>query len=373
MFAVWVPELPFQIVRLHEPRLAGRPLAFRSPETGRVPLLWMVDRIARKAGLEPGVPVDIALHQDPGLVILDPAPSTWMDARACLGRHLLAYSPLGRLGRFGEGFVDLRGTERLHGPSLDAAERLRQELHQAVGWQAHGGLSQSLSASRLAAKAEDQIRLIETGAEAPFLAPFPLGALPSLEVRSRERLQHFGLHRIAQVQPMELQALGRIIPPSEAFQVLRQARGEDQDRLPLLEVVRASETLRKTIMPPAHKHDLGLASWTWAAAWAWRLDGRFIHRLRLSWWDVDDLHHEMPFNLSGEDLWTSCRDLELRFLAGATRRVLIQRMELEAWLGPMPAVQALLVEDQVQKRLALEATALRLHRRYGHQALRQGA
>ena len=333
MLAVWVPELPFQLARQRESDLVGRPLGFRSPDQGRTPRLWMVDRIARKAGLEPGIPVDVALHQDPGLVVLDPAPSTWMDARACLGRHLLAYSPLGRLGRFGEGYVDLRGTERLHGPVLDAAERLRTDLQREAGWSAHGGLSQSFSASRLAAKAEDQVRLIEAGQEAPFLAPYLLGVLSALEARSRDRLQHFGLHRVAQVQPMEVTAVGRIIPPAEAFQVLRQARGEDQDRLPPLETVQASETLRKIILPPAHKHELGLASWVWEAAWAWRLDGRFLHRLRLSWWDVDDLHHVLPFALGGEDLWGCCRDLELRFMADATRRVLIQRVELEAWLG----------------------------------------
>jgi hypothetical protein len=333
----------------------------------------MVDRIARQAGLEPGLPVDIALHQDPGLVVLDPMPSTWMDARACLGRHLLAYSPLGRLGRFGEGFVDLRGTERLHGPVLDAAERLRMDLLKVDGWSAHGGLSLSLSASRLAAKAEDQIRLIGAGQEGSFLAPYPLGALQALEARSRVRLQHFGLHHVAQVQPMEVNALGRIIPPPEAFQVLRQARGEDQDRLPPLETVQASETLRKIIMPPAHKHHLGLASWVWEAAWEWRLDGRFVHRLRLSWWDVDDLHHVLPIGLNGEDLWGYCRDLELRFMAEATRRVLIQRLELEAWLGPTPGTPLLLAEDSVRKRLALEATTLRIHRRFGQQALRLGA
>ena len=64
-------------------------------------------------------------------------------------------------------------------------------------------------------------------------------------------------------------------------------------------------------VPPAHKHELGLASWVWEATWAWRLDGRYLHRLRLSWWDVDDLHHVLAFCLNGEDLLACCRDLEL--------------------------------------------------------------
>ena len=373
MLAVWVPELPFQLARQREAGLSHRPLAFRSHEAGRTPRLWMVDRISRKAGLEAGLPVDIALHREPGLVVLDPVPSTWMDARGFLGRHLLAYSPLGRLGRFGEGFVDLRGTERLHGPAIDAAERIRIELQRAAGWTAHGGLSASLSASRLAAKAEDQVRLIEQGQEAPFLAPYVLGALPALGARSEDRLQQFGLHRVAQVQPMSVAALGRVIPPAEAFQVLRQARGEDQERLPFLEVVQATETLRKVVLPPTHKYDLGLAAWIWEAAWGWRLEGRFVHRLRLAWWDIDELEHFLNLCVTGEDLWACCQDFERQFQTAATRRVLIQRLELEAWLAVTPGSPVLIVEEPVRKRLALEATAMRIHRRFGQQALRHGA
>lgn len=373
MLAVWLPELPFQIARLQEPGLVGRPLGFRSPEAGRTPRLWMVDRTARRAGLEAGLPVDVALHQDPGLIVLDPAPTIWMDARTVLTRQLLAYSPLGRLGRFGEDFVDLRGTERLHGPELDAAERIRRDLQRGIGWEAHGGLSRSLTASRLAAKAEDQVRLVERGAEGPFLAPFSLGSLPALEARSRERLSHFGLHRIAQVQPMDAFALGRLIPPAEAYQVLRQAKGEDEDRLPAMEVDHRTESVRRIVLPPAHKHELGIAAWVWGLVWAWRLDGRYLHRLQFAWWDVDDAHHMLKVTMAHGDLWGWSQDLELRFMAEATRRILIQRLEIEAWLSPQPAAVTLILEDEAKKRLALEAAALRLQRRYGHPVLRRGA
>jgi DNA polymerase-4 len=332
----------------------------------------MVDRQAKRQGLEPGLPVDVALHRDPGLVVLEPVPSTWMDARAFLGQQLLTFSPLGRLGRLGEGFVDLRGTERLHGPALDAAERFRRELRARVGWETHGGLSRSLSASRLAAKAEDQVRLVEDGAEAPFLAPYPLGALPSLEARSRERLRTFGLHQVGQVQPMEVAVLGRLIAPPEAFQVLRQARGEDQERLPFLERPKASESLRQVLHPPLHKHEIPVASWLWEAAWEWRLSGRFLHQLQLRWWDFDEALHHLNLTFRGEDLWAFSRELEIQFQAHATRRVLIQRLELEAWMGNAPAAMPLVLEDAAQKGLALEAAALRIHRRYGAGAIRRG-
>lgn len=372
MLAVWIPELPFQLARLREPALVGRPLGFRSPQTGPTPRLWMVDRQARSAGLEAGMALDVALHQDPGLVVLEPAPSSWMEARAFLSGRLLTYSPVGRLGRFGEGFVDLRGTERIHGRFLDAAEHLRRDLQASAGWEAHGGLSRSLAASRLAAKAEDQVRLVEEGAEAAFLGPYLLSALPALEARARTRLNHFGLHRVRQIQPMDLAHLGRVIPAPQAFQVLRQARGDDQEQLPLLEVAPSSAVVQRIHNPPRPKHDLALGAWILEETWTWRLDGQFLRRIRLHWWDEDDQVHRFDLPFEGEDLHSFSRRVEARFVAEATRRVQIQRVELEAWLGSSPSATPLLVEETTQKRLKLEATALRLHRRFGVAALHLG-
>ena len=62
----------------------------------------------------------------------------------------------------------------------------------------------------------------------------------------------------------------------------------------------------------------------------------------------------------------------LRGLIGLTL-LAMAGLELEAWLGPAPAAQALLVEEAVAKRLAIEATALRLQRRFGHPVLQRGA
>lgn len=372
MLAVWCPDLPFQLARLREPGLASRPLAFRDPAAKRTPTLWMVDRRGREAGLQAGMPMDLALHRDSGLVVLDPVPSTWLDARAFLGQRLLSFSPSGRLGRFGEGFLDLRGTERLHGPALDAAERIRRDLQRSAGWDAHGGLSRSLTASRLAARAEDQIRLVDDGTERPFLAPHRLGVLPALDTRGRDRLQAFGLHRVAQLQPMAVPDLARLLPATTAFQVLRQATGEDQERLPDLESLPRSETVFRVLHPPQPKHDAGVGPWIHATIWAWRLDGRHLRRLALRWWDEDDAPHSLDQPFQGEDLRSFSQTIEGRLMLMATRRIRIQRLEAEAWLGDAPAVAPLLMEASTEKRLRLEATAMRLQRRFGPDALHAG-
>lgn len=372
MLALWCPDLAFQLARQREPALVGRPLAFRDPVSRRTPTLWMVDRLAKRSGLAAGMAMDLALHRDPGLVVLDPVPSTWMEARAFLGQRLLKFSPSGRLGRFGEGLLDLRGTERLHGPPLDAAERLRRDLLEAAGWTAHGGLSRSLTASRLAAKAEDRVRLVDEGTERAFLAPHALTVLPALDRRASDRLHAFGLDRVGQLQGMEVPDLARVVEAGTAYQALRQAMGEDQERLPELESTPSSELVFRVMNPPLPKHEIGLGAWALGVVWGWRLDGRHLRRVALAWRDEDEKQHTLTLTFGGEDLRSFAVELEQQFIREAVRRVRIQRLELEAWLGASPAASPLLLDPALEKRLRLEAVQLRLQGRFGSTAIHAG-
>ncbi|MBS0175518.1 MAG: hypothetical protein JSR64_15865 [Nitrospira sp.] len=372
MLALWCPDLPFQLARQREATLAGRPLAFRDPTSRRMPTLWMVDRLAKAAGLSAGLSLDLALHRDPGLVVLDPVPSTWMEARAFLSQHLLTFSPSGRLGRFGEGFLDLRGTERLHGPALDAAERVRRDLRAKAGWSAHGGLSRSFTASRLAAKAEDLIRVVDDGAERAFLAPQGLKVLPALDARARERLHAFGLSKVAHLQPMAVADLGRVIPAPTAYQVILQATGADQERLPDLEAIPSSETVFRILNPPQAKHDAGVGPWIYRTVWGWRLDGRHLRQVSFSWRDEDEVPHAFRMAFDASDLRSFSQGIEARFLREATRRVRIQRVDLEAWLGAAPAAAPLLMEATTAKRLRLEAVQMKVQQRFGGSVLHLG-
>lgn len=71
-------------------------------------------------------------------------------------------------------------------------------------------------------------------------------------------------------------------------------------------MARISETVHRTVVPPAHKHDLRIASWVWEIVWGWRLDGRYLHRLHLAWWDVDDSAHALHRAMTTEDLCGCC-------------------------------------------------------------------
>ena len=81
-----------------------------------------------------------------------------------------------------EAYLDLSGTERLHGPSIAAAHKLLSEITRTTGFPCSGGLA----STRLVAKvASDQAKprgllCVPAGAEAIFLAPLGVRRIPGI-------------------------------------------------------------------------------------------------------------------------------------------------------------------------------------------------
>jgi hypothetical protein len=359
---MWVPELPFQLACQREGSLRERPLAFLSPQPGRTPALWLVNRLAKAAGVAPGDPMDQALRRLPGLRVLDPAPQTWWEAQASLGDFLSRWSPQGLLGRMGEALLELRGTHRLFGPPQDAAIRIQRELASSVGWASHGGLSQSATAARLAAHLERSLELVDEGSEQTFLAPQPLVRLPDLTPRIQWRFHRLGLRRFGDLQPVPLPTLAQLMPEPEARRVLAQARGEDRPRLPLLADAPGESRHPWRLEPPRLPEEVFLASWCLERLWS---EGRSPRTLALRWWDVDGARHQ--WTAAGDDLALPPLELvqviERAFRRLSTRRILVHRLELHMAWG-LGRARSLFEPPRTAKLGALEVALARLRRRY---------
>ena len=362
MLALWVPEMPFQLACQREPGLRDRPLAFVSADGGKLPCLWLVNRLAKREGLRPGDPMDHALRCLPGLRLLDPEPQTWWEAQGCLGDFLTRWSPQGQLGRMGEALVELKGTEGLFGPAQDAARRIRRELATGIGWISHGGLSGSATAARLASRLERELERVEDGFEAPFLAPHPLRQLPDLSPRLRWRFHRLGLYLLGDRQPMPLPVLSQILPESDARKVLAQSRGEDHPRLPLLSDLPGESRHGWRLEPPRLPEEVFLGSWCLERLWS---EGRSPRFLCLRWWDVDGVPHRWladPEDLAQAPLALAPR-VEQAFRRLATRRILVHRLELHlAWGLGRP--RSLFASPHSARLDALEPALAKLRRRY---------
>ena len=362
MLAMWVPELPFQLACQREGELRERPLAFLSPQGGRTPSLWLVNRLARAEGVAAGDPMDQALRRVPGLRILEPAPQTWWEAQASLGEFLSHWSPQGLLGRMGEALLELRGTHHLFGPPPDAALKIQRELAARAGWASHAGLSQSATAARLAAHLERRLELVRDGFEPTFLAPHALGRLPDLGPRLRWRFHRLGLRCFGDLQPVPLPTLAQLMPEPDARRVLAQARGEDRPRLPLLADPPGESRHPWRLEPPRLPEEVFLAAWCLERLWS---EGRSPRTLALRWWDVDGELHR--WSAGADELalppLALAQVAERAFRRLSARRILVHRLELHLAWG-LGRCRSLFEPPLAAKLGALEPALARLRRRY---------
>jgi DNA polymerase-4 len=367
---MWVPEMPFQMACQQDGGLKDRPLAFLSPGPQRTPCLWLVNRQARAEGVAAGEPMDQALRRLPGLRVLDPAPQTWWEAQATLGEFLQHWTPQGLLGHMGEALLDLAGTDRLFGSTVDTAARIQRELVRETGWTSQGGLSLSATAARLAAREPAPLEVVPEGSEQVFLAPQPLGRLQDLTPRVRWRFHRLGLRRLGDVQPVPLPTLSQLMPEAEARQVLSRVRGEDRPRLPMLADPLGESRHPWRLEPPCLAEEVPLAFWCLDRFWN---DGRSPRQLCLRWWDVDGEAHrwQAPADALAQPPLALAPLVEAAFRREARRRILIHRLELHLAWG-LGRARGLFEAPEIARLGALEPALARLRRRFPDQPVLPG-
>ena len=104
-----------------------------------------------------------------------------------------------------EAYVDLTGTERLHGPALKAAHSLHEEVRKATQLRCSLGLA----SSRLVAKvSSDQakpngILYVLPGQEARFLAPLDVRKIPGVGKKTEAELHRIGIRRVGDLANLE--------------------------------------------------------------------------------------------------------------------------------------------------------------------------
>jgi DNA polymerase-4 len=122
---------------------------------------------------------------------------------------LTEYSPVVEMASIDEAYLDLRGTARLHGPPLAAANSLLRAIRARTGLPCSGGLA----ATRLLAKvASEQAKprglvWVAPGSEESFLAPLSVRNIPGIGKVTESALNALGIQTVAQLQQIPLETL----------------------------------------------------------------------------------------------------------------------------------------------------------------------
>ncbi len=183
---------------------------------------------ARKYGIHSAMPLRTAGRLCPHAVFLDghhEKYGEWSDRVATI---LAKFSPIVEMVSIDEAYLDLAGTERLHGPPLAAADKLLRTITRITSLPCSGGLA----TTRLVAKvASDQAKprgllWVPAGCEQRFLAPLPVRRIPGIGEITERALRALGIETVEQIAAVAQEKLEKIFG-QWGTALYRKARGGD--------------------------------------------------------------------------------------------------------------------------------------------------
>ena len=160
---------------------------------------------ARKFGVHSAMPLRTASRLCPHAIFVDGHPARYREYSKKVFAILQRFSPRVEMASIDEAFLDLSGTERLHGPPLLAAHI----LHETICAETELKCSLGLASSRLVAKvSSDQAKpngvlYVLPAQEARFLAPLDVRKIPGVGKKTEASLHALGIHRVGDLAALD--------------------------------------------------------------------------------------------------------------------------------------------------------------------------
>ena len=212
---------------LERPDLRGKPVVVGG-QPDRRGVVSAASYEARKFGIHSAMPLRTAGKLCPHAVFLEGRHDLYAAWSDRVAEILRKFSPVVEMASIDEAYLDLGGTERLHGPPLAAAHALVRE----IGGETQLPCSVGLARTRLVAKvASDQAKprglvWVPAGVEAEFLAPLGVRRIPGIGKVTEAALQAIGIERVGQLAAIPQEKLEERFGQWDTA-LYRKARGED--------------------------------------------------------------------------------------------------------------------------------------------------
>jgi DNA polymerase-4 len=218
------------IEKRDDPALADKPVIVGGGKRGVVSTACYV---ARTFGVRSAMPMFEALRLCPSAVVVRPSMEKYVRAGREVRRLMLELTPQVEPLSIDEAFLDLSGTERLHGMSpARTLARFAGEVERTLGITVSIGLSSNKFLAKIASDLDKPRGFAVLGpTEAMrFLAPKPVTLIFGVGKAAQARLARDGLRTIADLQRADADDLARRLG-EEGLRLWRLARGIDERRV----------------------------------------------------------------------------------------------------------------------------------------------
>jgi len=183
---------------------------------------------ARKFGVHSAMPLRTAAKLCPPAIFVDGHPDRYRACSEKVHKVLTSFSPQVEMVSIDEAYLDMTGTERLHGPAMLAAHKLHQRMKAETELNCSIGIGTSrLIAKVCSGKAKPHGMLyVVSGQEARFLAPLDVRDVPGIGKVTEQKLHALGIHTVGDVAKLDDSFLEQHLG-KWGLALAGKARGED--------------------------------------------------------------------------------------------------------------------------------------------------
>ena len=185
------------VEELFDPSLKGKAVVVGG-QRGERGVVSAASYEARKFGVHSAMPLRTAAKLCPQAIFVDGHPGRYREASEKVYGVLSSFSPVVEMASIDEAYVDMTGTQRLHGPPLRAAH----SLHHKMKAETRLNCSIGIGASRLIAKVSSAqakpngVLWIVPGQEAKFLAPLNVRDIPGVGKVMEQNLHALNVFKV---------------------------------------------------------------------------------------------------------------------------------------------------------------------------------
>jgi DNA polymerase IV len=215
------------VEQLDDPALRGRPVIVAGPSHRGV--VCAASYEARRFGVRSAMPTARARRLCPDGAFVAPRFRRYEELSGRVFDLYRRYTPLVEPLSLDEAFLDVTGSEALHGGGRAIAEAIRRGVRSEVGLTVSAGVAEVKLAAKIASDLAKPDGLVEVpaGGTAAFLAPLPVARLWGVGQVTGAALARVGIHRIGQLAEAPEALLAQAVGHGHARDLRALARGED--------------------------------------------------------------------------------------------------------------------------------------------------
>ena len=215
------------VEELYDPSLKGKAVVVGGQRNERG-VVSAASYEARKFGVHSAMPLRTAAKKCPHAIFVNGHPERYRECSEKVFKVLGTFTPQVEMASIDEAYLDMTGTERLHGPPLKAADNLHRRMKAETGLNCSVGIGTSrLIAKVSSAQAKPNgVLWIVPGQEAKFLAPLDVREIPGVGKVMEGHLHALGIQKVGDLAKLEEGELeGRF--GKWGLALAGKARGED--------------------------------------------------------------------------------------------------------------------------------------------------